>query len=93
MSSRPADLLDLERGHDQPARRPPTQGRVGESWHHPTDIPAQPAEPGGLPNRAGYRARVMASLGLLTAVLALADGLAVLAVWPAGRRARVRHAA
>ena len=69
------------------ARRPPTESQVGESWHHPTDVPAQPTEPDGLPSW------VMASLGLLAAVLALAGGLAVLAARRAGRRARVRHAA
>ena len=69
------------------ARRPPTESQVGESWHHPTDVPAQPTEPDGLPSW------VMASLGLLAAVLALAGGLAVLAARRAGRRARVGHAA
>jgi hypothetical protein len=69
------------------ARRPPTESQVGESWRHQTDVPAQPAEPGGLPSW------VMASLGLLAAVLALAGGLAVLAARRAGRRARVGHAA
>jgi hypothetical protein len=69
------------------ARRPPTENQVGESWRHQTDVPAQPGEPGGLPSW------VMASLGLLAAVLALAGGLAVLAARRAGRRARVGHAA
>jgi hypothetical protein len=69
------------------ARRPPTESQVGESWRHQTDVPAQPVEPGGLPSW------VMASLGLLAAVLALAGGLAVLAARRAGRRARVGHAA
>ena len=69
------------------ARRPPTESQVGESWRHQTDGPAQPVEPGGLPSW------VMASLGLLVAVLALAGGLAVLAARRAGRRARVGHAA
>lgn len=69
------------------ARRPPTQSQVGESWRHQTDVPAQPVEPGGLSSW------VMASLGLLAAVLALAGGLAVLAARRAGRRARVGHAA
>ena len=68
-------------------RRPPTESQVGESWRHQTDVPAQPAEPGGLPSW------VMASLGLLAAVLALAGRLAVLAARRAGRRARVGHAA
>jgi hypothetical protein len=69
------------------ARRPPTESQVGESWRHQTDAPAQPVEPDGLPSW------VMASLGLLTAVLALAGGLAVLAARRAGRRARLEHAA
>jgi len=69
------------------ARRPPTESQVGESWRHQTDVPAQPVEPGGLPSW------VMASLGLLAAVLALAGGLAVLAARRAGRRARVGHPA
>jgi hypothetical protein len=64
-----------------------TRGQVGESWRHQTDVPAQPAEPGGLPSW------VMASLGLLAAVLALAGGLAVLAARRASRRARLEHAA
>ena len=28
--------------NDQPARRPPTQGQVGESWHQRQDIAEQP---------------------------------------------------
>jgi hypothetical protein len=69
------------------ARRPPTESQVGESWRYQTDVPAQPVEPGGLSSW------VVASLGLLVAVLALAGGLAVLAARRAGRRARVGHAA
>jgi hypothetical protein len=69
------------------ARRSPTESQVGESWRHQSDVPAQPVEPGGLPSW------VMASLGLLAAVLALAGGLAVLAARRAGRRARVEHPA
>jgi hypothetical protein len=69
------------------ARRPPTQSQVGESWRHQTSVPGRPAEPGGLPSW------VMASLGLLAAVLALAGGLAVRAARRAGRRARLGHAA
>jgi hypothetical protein len=71
--------------NDQPARRPPSQSQVGESWRHQTDVPAQPVEPGRLPSW------VKASLGLLAAVLALSGGLAVLAARRAGRRARVGH--
>jgi hypothetical protein len=69
------------------ARRPPTESQVGESWRYQTDVPAQPVDPGGLPSW------VMASLGLLAAVLALAGGLTVLAARRTGRRARVGHAA
>ncbi|HKO84607.1 MAG TPA: hypothetical protein VJ140_08570 [Actinomycetota bacterium] len=69
------------------ARRPPTQSQVGESWRHQTGVPAQPVEPGGLPSW------VMASFGLLAAVLALAGGLTVRAARRAGRRARLEHAA
>jgi hypothetical protein len=69
------------------ARRPPTERQVGESWHHPTDVPAQPTEPDGLPSW------VMASLGLLAAVLALAGGLGVHAARRTRRRARLEHAA
>ena len=69
------------------ARRPPTESQVGESWRHQADVPAQPVGPGGLPSW------VMASFGLLAAVLALAGGLTVRAARRAGRRARVGHAA
>jgi hypothetical protein len=69
------------------ARRPPTESQVGESWRHQTDVPAQPVEPGGPPSW------VMASLGLLAAVLVLAGGLTVRAARRAGRRARLEHAA
>ena len=69
------------------ARRPPTERHVGQSWRHQSDVPAQSVEPGGLSSW------VMASLGLLVAVLALAGGLTVRAARRAGRRARVGHAA
>jgi hypothetical protein len=69
------------------ARRPPTESQVGESWRHQTDVPAQPVEPGGLPSW------VIASLGLLAAVLALAGGLTVRAARRTRRRARLEHAA
>ena len=69
------------------ARRPPTERQVGESWRHETDAPAQPVEPGGPPSW------VMASLGLLATVLALAGGLTVRAARRAGRRVRLEHAA
>jgi hypothetical protein len=72
---------------DEHARRPPTESQVGESWRHQTDVPAQPVEPGGLSSW------VMASLGLLAAVLALTGGLTARAARRAGRRARLEHAA
>jgi hypothetical protein len=50
----------------------------------PAPVPAEPSvQPGWL----------IAALGVLTAVLALSGGLAVLAAKRASRRARVRHAA
>ena len=68
-------------------RRPPTEAQVGEAWRHPTSAPVPPAEPSGQPTW------LIASLGVLTAALVLAGGLAVLAAKRAGRRARVGHAA
>jgi hypothetical protein len=68
-------------------RRPPTESQVGESWRHPTGAPVRPAEPSG---PSGW---LVASLGVLAAVLALSGGLAVLAARRAGRRARLGHAA
>ena len=62
------------------ARRPPSEAQVGESWRHPVNVPAQPAEPSGHP------VSLVAWLGVLAAVLALAGGLAVLAVRRAGRK-------
>ena len=58
----------------------------------PSATPAQvpppvPDEPSGTP---GW---LLASLGVLTVVLAVVGGLAVLATKRAGRRARIRHAA
>jgi hypothetical protein len=54
----------------------------------PAQVPAPvPDEPSGTP---GW---LLASLSVLTVVLALVGGLAVLAAKRAGRRARVRHAA
>ena len=100
------------------ARRPPSEGQVGETWRHgqvaspeqtaadaalqrqlarerhsiPSGTPAQvpapaPAEPSGQP---GW---LLASLGVLTAALVVAGGLAVLAAKRAGRRARLGPAA
>jgi len=62
------------------ARRPPSEAQVGESWRHPVNVPAQPAEP------TGHPVSLVAWLGVLAAVLALAAGLAVLAVRRAGRK-------
>ena len=54
----------------------------------PAQVPAPvPDEPSGTP---GW---LLASLGVLTVVLALVGGLAVLAAKRAGRRARFEHAA
>ena len=54
----------------------------------PAQVPASvPDEPSGTP---GW---LLASLGVLTVVLAVVGGLAVLATKRAGRRARIRHAA
>jgi hypothetical protein len=54
----------------------------------PAQVPAPvPADPNGQP---GW---LLASLSVLTVVLALVGGLAVLAAKRAGRRARIRHAA
>jgi hypothetical protein len=69
------------------ARRAPTESQVGESWRHPTGVPVRSAEPSG---PSGW---LVASLGGLAAVLALAGGLAVLATRRAGRRAGLGHAA
>jgi hypothetical protein len=68
---------------EQAARRPATQGQVGEPWRHQTSVPGRPAEPGGQP---GWR---LASLGFLAAALALAGGLAVNAATRPGRSTRV----
>jgi hypothetical protein len=37
-----AAMTTLAHATDQPARRPPTQGRVGESWHQPQVTAEQP---------------------------------------------------
>jgi hypothetical protein len=63
--------------------RPPTERQVGEPWRHQTNVPTRPTDPGG------QSSRPMAAIGLLAAVLALAGGLAVLAVRRTGRRTRV----
>ena len=62
------------------ARRPPAETQVGESWRHPGNVRLRPAEPSGQP------VSLVAWLSVLAAVLALAGGLAVLAVRRAGRK-------
>jgi hypothetical protein len=68
----------------QDTRRPPTEGQVGESWHQRATVPADPT---------GDASSPVARLGGLAALLALAGGLAVLAVRRAGRKLRADHAA
>src|SRR4029453_15730216 len=60
------------------------ESQVGEPRAHPTSPPVRPPEPGG---PSGW---LVASLGVLAAVLALAGGLAVLAARRAGRGARLQ---
>ena len=62
------------------ARRPPGEAQVGESWRQPVNVPVQPAEPSSHP------VSLVAWLGVLAAVLALAGGLVVLAARRAGRK-------
>jgi hypothetical protein len=66
-------------------QRPPTEAQVGESWHQRESVPARPADP------TGYLDWLLASLGVLAAVLA--GGLAVLAARRAGRKVRAGQAA
>jgi hypothetical protein len=61
-------------------RRPPTEAQVGESWRQPVNVPVPPAEPSDHP------VSLVAWLGVLAAVLALAGGLVVLAARRAGRK-------
>ena len=61
-------------------RRAPTEAQVGESWRQPVKVPVPPAEPSGHP------VSLVAWLGVLAAVLALAGGLVVLAARRAGRK-------
>jgi hypothetical protein len=68
-------------------RRPPTEAQVGESWRHPGNVRARPAEPSGQP---GW---LVLGLGVLAAALALAGGLAVTTSRRARRRVRVGQAA
>jgi hypothetical protein len=69
------------------ARRPPLERQVGESYRHQTRVPVRAAEASGQP---GW---LLASLGVLTAFLALSGGLAVLAAKRARRKAEVGQAA
>jgi hypothetical protein len=61
-------------------RRPPTEAQVGESWRQPVKVPVPPSEPGSHP------VSLVAWLGVLAAVLALAGGLVVLVARRAGRK-------
>ena len=88
----PAELKAWMQAQKQPTiaddtQRPPTEAEVGESWRHPVNVPVRPAEP------IGHPVSLVAWLGLLAAVLALAAGLAVLAVRRAGRKVQVGQAA
>src|SRR5215207_9824924 len=47
-------------------RRPPSEAQVGESWRQPVNVPVQHAEP------SGYPVSLVAWLGVLAAILALA---------------------
>jgi hypothetical protein len=87
-SRRALGQLELPAAGAHDARRPPTQGQVGESWRHripdqasaraPAPVPTQPnRQPGWL----------LASLGVLASALVLVGGLAVLAARRARRRA------
>ena len=68
------------------ARRPPTEGKVGESLHPRAKVPVQPVEPSGQPSW------LVPAIGVL-ATLALCGGLAATITRRARRRARVGHAA
>jgi hypothetical protein len=73
---------------DAALRRQPARERFSIPSGTPAQLPAPaPTKSSGQP---GW---LLASLGVLAAVLALAGGLAVLAARRAGRRARVGHAA
>jgi hypothetical protein len=69
-----------EPASNQDARRPPTERQVGESWRHPANVPVRPAEPSSHP------VSLLAWLGVLAVVLALAGGLAVTAARRASRK-------
>ena len=67
------------------ARRPPTEGRVGESWHPRAKAPVQPVEPSG---QGGW---LIPAIGVLVA-LVLCGGLAVTTTRRTRRRVPVGHA-
>ena len=68
------------------ARRPPTEGKVGESWHPRAKAPVRPVEPSGQP---GW---LIPAIGVLVA-LVLCGGLAVTTTRRARRRVRADQAA
>jgi hypothetical protein len=77
---------------DQPgiagdSRRPPTEAPVEESWSHPGNVRARPAEPSGQP---GW---VALGLGVLAAALALPAVLAATIAKRTRGRVRVRQTA
>jgi hypothetical protein len=77
---------------DQPGiaddnRRPPTEAQVGESWRHPGNVRARPAQPSGQPGR------VVLGLGVLAAALVLPAVLAATIVKQTRGRVRVRQTA
>ena len=69
------------------SRRPPTEAQVGESWRHPGNVRARPAEPSGQP---GW---LVLGLGVLAVVLALSGGLAAMILRRTRGRVRVRQVA
>jgi hypothetical protein len=69
------------------ARRPPLERQVGEFYRHQPSVPVPSAEPSGQP---GW---LLASFSVLTAVLALSGGLAVMAAKRARRNRQVGQAA
>jgi hypothetical protein len=80
-----------ERASQQPTiantQRPPTEAQVGESWRHPGNVRARPAEPSGQPDW------LVLAIGVLAAALALAGGLAVTTTRRTRRRVRIGQAA
>jgi hypothetical protein len=77
---------------DQPviaddSRRPTTEAQVGESWRHPRNVRARPAEPSGQP---GW---LVLGLGVLAVTLALSGGLAAMILRRIRGRVRVRQVA